>query len=387
MTYDVIVIGVGGMGSATAYHLSARGASVLGLEQFSIGHGLGSSHGVTRIIRLAYAEGSAYVPMLRRAYRLWRQIERTAGEQLLYVTGGVDAGPEDGAIIAGSVRSCREHRLKHELIDADELHRRFPGYRLPKNLVAVYQPDAGFVLSERAIVAYVCAAQARGAEIHGHERVRSWEERRGLVFVQTTRNTYQARRLVITAGPWASKVVPSLRRQRLAVPERQVMIWTQPKRPARFQVGTFPIFNMEAREGSRMARYYGFPVFGVPGFKLGKYHHLKEAVDPDRMDRECHPRDEFVLRSAIRRYFPDADGPTLSMKTCLFTNSPDEHFVIGPHPAYSRVVVAAGFSGHGFKFASVVGEVLADLALDGASTRFDLEMFALDHPRTAVDGS
>jgi sarcosine oxidase len=384
MIYDAIVIGLGGMGSAASYYLSDRGLSVLGLEQFSIGHDFGSSHGVNRIIRLAYAEGSGYVPMLRRAYYLWRQIERTAGEQLLYVTGGIDAGPENGAIISGSLRSCREHRLKHELLNADELHRRFPGYALPKELVAVHQPDAGFVLSERAIIAYVVAALSRGAEIHGHERVRSWHERKGLVSVRTTKNLYQARRLVITAGPWASKMVPFLRRPRLAVPERQVMIWTQPKRPAHFRVGAFPIFNMEARESRRVVRYYGFPIFGVPGFKLGRYHHLGENVDPDRMDRECHPRDEHVLRTAIRRYFPDADGPTLAMKTCLFTNSPDEHFVIGRHPGCSRVVVAAGFSGHGFKFASVVGEALADIALDGASARFDLGIFALERPRTAV---
>jgi len=198
------------------------------------------------------------------------------------------------------------------------------------------------------------------------------------VTVRTERAIYQAKRLVITAGPWAAKVIPFLRKNNLAVPERQVLLWTQPLKPEHFQVKTFPIFNMEAEEGGRMQRYYGSPVFGIPGFKIGKYHHLHESTDADRVDRVCHPRDEKVLRKAIERYFPDANGPTLSMKTCLFTNSPDEHFLIGRHPGTRHVVVAAGFSGHGFKFASVVGEILSDLALEGASDRFDLGMFALD---------
>lgn len=384
MTYDAIVIGMGGMGSAASYYLVRRGMRVLGLEQFSIGHTLGSSHGVNRIIRLAYAEGSSYVPMLRRAYQLWRQIERSEREQLLYVTGGIDAGPEDGPIVSGSLKSCNEHRLKHELLDSRSLHQRFPGYRLPRELVGVYQPYSGFVMSERAIVMYTTAALRRGAEVHGHEPLRSWEVTKGMVVVRTTRATYRARRLIITAGAWANKIVPVLRRRRLAIPERQVLMWTQPKRPDRFRLGAFPIFNMEARENGELARYYGFPVFSVPGFKIGRYHHLREDVDPDRMDRDCHPRDERVLRQAIRRYFRDADGPTLAMKTCLFTNSPDEHFVIDRHPDYSRVVVAAGFSGHGFKFASVVGEMLADLAEFGRSTRFDLSLFSINRRREMV---
>ena len=378
MTYDVIVVGVGGMGSAACYEVAARGASVLGLEQFNIGHDLGSSHGVNRIIRLAYAEGSAYVPMLRRAYRLWRKIQRVAGERLLYVTGGIDAGPPDGRIVTGSLESCKRHRLRHELMDAKELHRRFPGCRFPRELVAVYQPDAGFVLSERAIIAYVRAALSEGAEIHGREAVLSWSTERGRVVVRTDKGSYRARKLILTAGPWAAKIVPALRDRKLAVPERQVLIWTQPRRPDYFQLGSFPIFNMEALEGRVMQHYYGSPIFGIPGFKLGKYHHLSEKVDPDTMDRQCHLRDEKILRAAIQRYFPDAAGSTLSMKTCLFTNSPDGHFLIGAHPEDKRVIVAAGFSGHGFKFASVIGETLADLALEGASEQFDLGMFALD---------
>ncbi len=366
MKYDVIVLGIGGMGSATAYHLAKRGCRVLGLEQFNIGHDLGSSHGVNRIIRLAYVEDPRYVPLLRRAYELWREIEHLANERLLFITGGLDIG----SIVQASLRSCREHGLPHERLDAAEVHRRFSGYRLPKGMAAVYQPDGGFVLSERAILAYVTAAQALGAEIHAREAVRQWEVKRGQVVVHTDQDTYRAAKLVITAGPWAARVAPLLP----AVPERQVLIWTQPRRPEYFRLGAFPVFNMATNEG----HYYGMPIYGVPGFKFGKYHHRGEAVDPDRMDRDCHPEDEKILRDAIRRYFPDADGPTMAMKTCMFTNSPDGHFILDLHPDFPQVSIAAGFSGHGFKFACVVGEIMADFALEGGCSRFDdLSLFSL----------
>lgn len=369
--YDAIVIGVGGMGSATVYHLARRGARVLGLEQFDIPHDRGSSHGVNRIIRLAYMEHPSYVPLLRRAYELWREIENVSGERLLIITGGIDAGAPASATVRGSRLSCDLHHLPHDVLDAAALHRRFPGYRLPSEMVAVYQPDGGFVLSERAIVAYVTAAQALGAEIHARERVLTWEASGDrAVEVRTDRAPYRARRLIITAGSWAAQLVPAL--APVAVPERQVLIWVHPRRPEYFRLGVFPVFNLEAPEG----RYYGFPVYGIPGFKIGKYHHRLEQVDPDHVDREIYPEDEEVLREGIRRYFPDADGPTMTSKTCLFTNTPDEHFVLDLHPECPQVAIAAGFSGHGFKFCSVVGEIMADLSLDGRS-QHDLGLFRL----------
>jgi sarcosine oxidase len=372
MRYDIIVLGIGGMGSAAAWHAANRGRRVLGLEQFSIPHELGSSHGVTRIIRLAYSEHPSYVPLLRRAYQLWRELEDRAGERLLFVTGGIDAGSSASETITGSLRSCREHDLPHEELDAVEVARRFPGFRLPDDMMAVYQPDGGFVLPERSIVAHAEGARALGAEIHAGERVLGWAAEGSGVQVRTDRATYGADRLVITAGPWAAQSVPVL--ERLAVPERQVLIWTEPLRPEYFATGAFPIFNMEAAEG----RFYGFPVHGVPGFKLGKYHHRLEQTDPDRVDREFHPEDEEVLREAIRRYFPDGGGRTLAMKTCMFTNSPDEHFILDLHPEYPQVSIAAGFSGHGFKFAPVIGEIMADFALEGGCGKWDLSLFRLD---------
>lgn len=369
--YDAIVVGVGGMGSSTVYHLARREMRVLGVEQYDIPNEMGSSHGITRVIRLAYFEHPSYVPLLRKAYELWREIENVTGERVLIITGSVDAGAEGSDIIRGSLESCEQHHLPHEVMDAGALHRRFPGYRLPGDMVAVYQPDGGFVLSERSIATHVMAAQALGAEIHARERVVSWEPHGERVQVHTDRGVYTASRLVITAGPWAGHLLPEL--GRLAVPERQVVLWAQPLRPAYFRVGTFPVFNLHGPEG----RFYGYPMYGeIPGFKIGKYHHRHEMVDPDRVTRDVVPEDEAVLREGIHRYFPDADGPVMAMKVCLFTNSPDEHFILDRHPQYPQVCVAAGFSGHGFKFCSVVGSIMAELAVEGAS-HMDISLFRL----------
>jgi len=372
--YDAIVLGVGGMGSAALYHLARRGVRVLGIERYNIPHEMGSSHGLTRIIRLAYYEHPAYVPLLRRAYELWRQLENTVQERLLIITGSIDASPEDGEVFTGSKASCHIHHLPHEVLDSHALNARFPGYRVPQGLVALYQPDGGFLLSERCIVAHVMAAQELGAEVHGRERVMGWEPTGGGVEVGTDRERYSADKLVICGGAWGSKLVPEL--STLAVPERQVLAWFQPLRPALFTTATFPVFNMAVEEG----RYYGFPMYGIPGFKVGRYHHLTQNVDPDNMDREAHREDEEVLRAFTARYFPEAAGPTMSLKTCLFTNTPDEHFILDLHPGFPQVSLAAGFSGHGFKFCSVVGEIMADLAQRGHS-RHDLELFKLQRFR------
>jgi sarcosine oxidase len=366
--YDVIVVGVGGMGSAALYHLARRGKRVLGLERFDIPHELGSSHGVTRIIRLAYFEDPAYVPLLRRSYELWRELEVEAEEQLLYVTGTVEAGER---IYEGSLRSCRAHDLPHEELDGREVARRYPAYRFPPDLPMLYQPDAGFVLPERSIVAHVQGALARGAVVRARERVLGWDETENGVRVETERDVFEGEQLVVTAGAWAQEVAhlpPGL-----VVAQRQVLAWFQPLRPELFSPSAFPVFNIEVAAG----HFYGFPVFGVPGFKLGRYYHLDERGDPGTLSREIKPDDEPVLRTFTDDYFPDGAGPTLALKTCLFELSPDEHFLIGRHADAGSVVVAAGFSGHGFKFCSVVGEIVADLVLDGATTH-DIELFRLD---------
>jgi sarcosine oxidase len=220
-------------------------------------------------------------------------------------------------------------------------------------------------------VAHVTAAQARGAEVHARERVLGWEPRPGGVRVETERGRYEADRLVVTAGAWAGTLVPEL--AGLAVPERQVLAWFQPRRPERFVPARLPVFNVLVEEG----RYYGLPVYGVPGFKVGRYHHLGEQGDPDRIDRTVHPADEALLRAFAGRYFPDGAGPTMALKVCLFTNTPDEHFIVDQHPRHPEVVVASPCSGHGFKFCSVIGEIVADLAERG-ETAHDVALFRLD---------
>lgn len=368
--YNAIVVGVGGVGSATCYELARRGKRVLGLERFDIPHDMGSSHGHTRIIRLAYYEDPSYVMLLLRSYELWRQIQAHVGEQLLHITGSIDAGPPDSWVFKGSLRSAIEHNLPHEVLTATELSRRFPGYRLPFETMALLQPEGGFLVPERCIVAYVQAAQALGAEIHGRERVIEWEPAGEGVRVRTDHDLYHADRLVVTAGAWNGELVDVL--AGLLEPERQVLAWLQPVRPELFRPERFPVFNLLVDEG----RYYGFPIYGVPGFKFGRYHHLEERVHPDHVRREPAPEDEAILREFADRYFPEGNGPTMALKQCMFTNTPDHHFIIDIHPRYPQVSFTSPCSGHGFKFVSVIGEIMADLAERG-ETRHNIAFFRL----------
>ena len=369
--YDAIVIGVGGMGSAAVCHLARRGWRTLGLEQFDIPHEMGSSHGYTRMIRYTLQEHPSYVPLVRRAYELWHQLENAAGERLLVTTGSLRAGDPEEEYFQGAVAACREHNIPYEVLSGPETGRRFPGCHFGGELAVVYQADGGFLLPERCIVNHVNAALEAGAEIHGRERVLDWEPSGEGVTVRTARASYRAARLVVTAGAWAAKIAPAL--AQYAVPERQAMGWFQPRRPELFRPAAFPVFGLNVAEG----RCYGFPSYGIPGLKIGRSHHRHETVtDPDHLDREIHPEDEAALRVFVERYFPEAAGPALSLKACMYTNSPDGHFILDVHPDHPQVSLAAGFSGHGFKFASVIGEIMADLAMRG-ETPHDLSLFRL----------
>jgi sarcosine oxidase len=371
--YDVIVIGLGGMGSASAFHLARRGRRVLGLEQFEPLHQQGSSHGLTRIIRLAYHEHPSYVPLLRRSYELWHELEALAGRELLITTGSLEGGPEDGPMFRGALEAAELHDLPHEVLSAVEMSARYPVYRgLDPATRVVWQPDGGFLLAEETMHAQHEGAADAGAELHWNEPVISWEPTpAGGVSVTTGRATYEADRLVICAGPWARHLIPAL--ETLAAPERQVLAWFTPRHTEPFAPERFPVFILDVDEGS----YYGFPTHDGHGLKLGWYHHFREPIDPDDPDRATRPDDEAVLRGFVERYLPDAAGPTEMLKTCIFTNSPDEHFVIDRLPDAPQVSVAAGFSGHGYKFCSVVGEVMADLATEGR-TSHDIGLFRLD---------
>ncbi len=368
--FDVIVVGCGAMGSAITYHLARRGKRVIGLDRYDVPNSRGSSHGVNRIIRLAYYEDPAYVPLLYRSYELWRELELDAAEQLLHITGSVDASAEDGEVFLGSLASCELHGLQHKVLSSADLSRQYPGFQLPESHVALVQPDGGFLMSERCIVAHANLAMAAGASIHGRERVTSITPSPIGVRVSTDRSTYESDQVVLSAGAWIPDLVPVL--QPLLEPERQVLAWFQPIEPGLFDPSRFPVFNLTVPEG----RYYGFPVFGIPGFKVGRYHHLEESIHPDTMNREPQLTDESILRSFTKKYFPKAAGPVMTMRSCIFTNTTDEHFIVDRTPGNDQIIAVSPCSGHGFKFSSVIGEIVADLTVDG-STRHDISLFGL----------
>ena len=373
--FDAIVIGVGAMGSATLFHLARAGAKVLGLEQFGIPHAFGSSHGSTRIIRLSYDKGSEYVPLLRIAYRYWRELEDVSGRTVLHITGGLDIGPEGSWIVEGSARSCDLHGIQYEELGGAEIGRRFPGYRLPTSMRAIYQPGSGYLMSEVAIEAHAAAARTSGAKILTNTRVSGWRRVRNGLRISSDRGEFEAKRLVITAGPWAGTLGTELRR--LCRPERQVMLWTAPLDRRRFEPARFPVFRLL----SPLGRYYGYPDHLGEGFKIARYHHLCQQVErPSKLDRECHPEDEAALREAVKEYFPLADGRTRKMAACMFTNTPDGDFILDRYPSESDVFVAAGFSGHGFKFCGVVGKIMADFCL-GRPAMWDIRRFRLTPER------
>jgi sarcosine oxidase len=371
--YDAIVVGLGGHGSAAAYHLARRRRRVLGLEQFAPLHQQGSSHGLTRIIRLAYHEHPSYVPLLRRAYELWHELETLADEELLITTGALEGGPGDGATFRGSLDAAQLHDLPHEVLDAAELQRRYGFANLDPATRAVLQPDGGFLLAEETMRAHHRAAAAHGADLRFEEPMVGWEPiGTAGVRVRTSRGTFEADRLVICAGAWIGALVPDL--ATLALPERQVLGWFTPTRPEAFGPDRFPVFLIDVEGGKH---YYGFPTHAGHGLKLGWYHHFREPIDPSDPDRTTRPDDEAALRAFVERFLPEAAGPTEMLRACLFTNMPDEHFVIDHLADAPQVIVASACSGHGYKFASVIGEVLADLATEG-ETGHDIGLFRLD---------
>ena len=374
--FDHIVIGAGGMGSAAIYELARRGRRVLGLEQFSIPHELGSSAGVTRIFRFAYFEHPSYVPLMRLSFGRWQKLERDFGERLLTVTGGLDIGLASGRVVSGAKEACRLHGLTHEVLRASEVERRHPAWRLPGEFEAVYQPEAGFLPADRAIAAHVTVARKLDADVRENEPVLRWEAAGDRVEVETVAGRYEAGSLILAAGAWTSKLLPRL--TPLAVPQRQVVGWFKTT-SAQFSPEVFPVFILDCPERSN---FYGFPErAGGEGFKVGKFHHREEDVDPDAIDRRITPADEAVL-TWIERYLSVPMGPPVGFKTCMFVNSPDGQFIVDTLPEQRNVAVAAGFSGHGYKFCSGIGEILADLAMHG-STRHDIGLFRLSRPALA----
>ncbi len=360
MPYDTIIIGLGAFGSAAAAELSIRGKKVLGLDQFSIPNAMGSHHGHSRIFRTAYFEHPDYVPLLRHAHKRWIELDRKRGGGLFVQTGALYAGPRGCRTIEGAMQSAKQHRLDAQRLARGELNHRFPQIKIPESFDAVWESCAGLIVPEFAVSIFVREAMTHGAELHGHEGVLEWSASPQGVQVRTTKGTYEAASLIITAGAWASGVL-----QGLKIPlrvTRQVQAWYWPKRPALFGMPGFPVWGFENEEGHF---HYGFPMqASPPGFKIA-LHNTGETIDPTSPDRSARPGDEAQTRAALKRYFPDADGSLLALTTCLYTNSLDEHPILDLHPQHRNVAFLCGCSGHGFKFAPVFGEILADLVTQG----------------------
>lgn len=412
-TADVVVAGLGAAGSAAAYHLARRGVRVIGVDRFAPPHAMGSSHGRSRIIREAYFEHPLYVPLVRRAYAGWEELESLSGRRIYLRTGGLMLGPEDGTVVAGARRSALEHGLPFEELTSEEVRRRYPAWRLPDDIVGIFEPRAGMLDPEAAIEAHLELARRHGADLRFDEPLVSWREEGDGVEVATSRARYRAAWLVLAVGAWTRRVLAPL--DLPLVVDRNVVAWfdttserarARTRWPARSSARTrlpdrarghtgapahgalpgpaaddvagyfsperFPVFIHEFRPG---LAWYGFPDVG-DGVKAG-IHHSGAATDPETEGREASEDDVARIRALVRAHLPAADRPLREATVCLYTNTPDDHFLVDRHPDHPAVLVVSPCSGHGFKFAPAIGEVVAELALEGRS-RFDLTPFRID---------
>lgn len=358
-TYDAIVLGAGGAGSAAMWRLARRGASVLGVDRFAPPHALGSSHGQTRIIRQAYFEHPDYVPLLHRTYQLWAELEEITGERLFERTGLIEVGPAGGVVVPGVLRAAREHGLKVEELTPAELMRRWPELRVRDDEIAVHEPTAGYLRVERCVAACLAQAKKAGAELLCDTIVNGWRgEGNGLV-VETGQGAFACDRLIITAGAWAGGLLAELGiKLRL---RRMSLFWFEA--PAGEGYRRLPPYLFEDAGGAA----YGFPALPPWGMKIADHSRGQDLAHPEQIDRAPDPDEERRLRRFLAERLPAVTGAVTHHAACYYTLSPDEHFIVDRLPSDPRVSLAAGLSGHGFKFTPVLGEALADLALDGAT--------------------
>ena len=359
-TYDVIVAGLGGMGSAAAAHLSARGARVLGIDQFHRGHNFGASTGKTRIIRKAYFESPEYVPLLERAYTLWHQLQARTGAQLYYPTGLLTIGPENGPVIMGAREAASRFALDVSVVGAQDIREKYPAFRVLDNEVGVYEADAGYVIPEATVQAHLDFAETHGAEFRFGTVFKSWAaDAQGVTVTIDDGEKIQASRLVLTLGPWFAKEMADLG-VKLTI-QRNVLAWFEPDKLLGPE--QMPCFLHDG--GTFPSLLYGFPDVG-DGVKAA-FHGHGPITTPNALDRDIDHADIVPIQQALDDLIPGAAHKFVAGKACMYSMTDDEHFVIDKHPSHPNVIIAGGFSGHGFKFVPVVGEIVAQLAMEGGT--------------------
>ena len=370
--FDVAVIGLGAMGSAALSYLSTRGVRTIGIDAYFPAHALSSSHGDSRLIRLGYFEDPSYVPLLKRAYRNWRSLEARLRADILTLTGVLQIGAQSSKIVAGTRASCEMHGLAHEVLDKAEMGRRFPAFQLDDDEIAVLDPQGGYLRPEAAIAGYLKLAGQDGAVLHFGERITAIEPGDGGVTLRSADGLYRARKVVVATGSWIAQLVPQLKAH--AVPIRQVVAWYEPRDSFATEPRRMPCFLRDEGGGGS---YFGFPAIGIDGVKVGRHAHFREPINPDEPNPPVNDADTALLDGFISKRVPAAAGRRVNAVTCRYTMLPSEDFLLDLAPGNPNVVVASPCSGHGFKFTSVVGEILADLALEGA-TSLPVAAFSFD---------
>jgi sarcosine oxidase len=370
--FDVAVIGLGAMGSAAISFLSARGVKAIGIDASFPAHALSSSHGDSRLIRLGYFEDPSYVPLLRRAYQNWRALEARLRADVLTITGVLQIGRPNSKIVSGTRASCELHHLPYEELDRKAMAARFPAFALDEDEIALLDPQGGYLRPETVVMGYLKLAAEDGAVLHFGEKVTAIEPDDAGVTISSAAGRYRARKVIVSTGSWIAELVPQLREH--ANPIRQVVAWYQPRDGFATQPHRMPVFlRDEGEDGS----YFGFPAIGVDGVKVGRHAHLMEPIDPNQANPPVNDRDTALLDGFIAKRLPAAAGVRVNAMTCRYTMLPSEDFLIDLMPGEPRVVVASPCSGHGFKFTSVVGEILADLAME-SGTRLPISAFSFE---------
>ena len=376
--FDVIVLGVGSMGSSSCYQLAKKGYNVLGIEQFNLPHEKGSHSGQSRIIRKAYFEHPDYVPLLERAYKNWDILQNESGHEIYHKTGLLYFGESNSDLLNSVKRSSELYNIPLKDLNNSEISLEYKQFNIPDNFKGLYEPNAGFLTPERAILTYVELALKNGASIHLNEKVINWMEKDGIIEVNTDKTKYYSKKLIITAGAWSKEIIPNLKPRIMTT--QQLISWVIPKKWDDFTLGEFPCWTIEDEESKGL--FYGFPIlesghFGAPiGLKIA-HHYPGKEINPNKAEREIDINEEKTLKTFLKKFIPNGYSKTHVMKTCLYSNSPDNDFIIDFLDDNKDVIIGSGFSGHGFKFSSVIGEILSDLAING-NTLLPIDFLRLD---------